>query len=499
MNRIRFAGWLLTAFCLQYNVLNAQNVGIGTAAPVARLHVADSTVVFTGPLPLPANPGEPPIGNLVNAMMWYADKAAFRVGYNNQNAWSKDRTGQYSFASGYQSEAAGLIATAVGQSSARGTLSLAGIMGTAEGDQSLALGFFAHAGAQRSMAVGHFVKAKGIESTVLGILNDTTVVNSLFEIGNGTSPDFRRNAITILRNGNVGISTISPTEKLHIEGKIKIADGTQGVNMVLTSDANGVASWGTISETDPQVGANTNNYLSKWNGSSLVTSSVFDNGTNVGIGSALPLNKLDVFGAGGLRVSTSYTGIGPTNDWIAGNFGGILNNRVVLGMLNNTASIGGHNAALNAWAVLAINPDGGNVGIGTFNPTNKLSVAGNANVTGNFGIGTTTPAAKLDVNGSAKIGSTGSVIQQIFKQTVSHNNINVSANSTGSRSYFFAVPFLQSTIIVSPAQPLPPGVSIYASIDDGADNTKVVSIHFVNGTGVNVVIPASQLFITLID
>jgi hypothetical protein len=499
MKQIQIAAILLCIFYLIHTRVAAQNVGIGTAAPKARLHVADSSVVFTGPVPLPANPGEPPVGNFVSAMMWYADKAAFRVGYSNQNVWSKDRTGQYSFASGYQSEASGLIATAVGQSSARGTLSLAGILGTAEGDQSLALGFFAHAGAQRSMAVGHFVKAKGVESTVMGILNDTNVVNSLFEIGNGIAPDTRRNAMTVVRSGNVGINTIDPTEKLHIAGKLRIEDGTQGVNKVLTSDANGVATWVALSETDPQVGTNTTNYLSKWNGSALVNSTVFDNGTNVGIGTTIPSNKLDVFGAGGVRVSTNYNGTGPANDWIAGNFGGILNNRVVLGMLTNTATIGGHNAALNAWATLAINPDGGNVGIGTFTPSNKLSVAGNANVTGNLGIGTTTPAAKLDVNGTVKIGTNGSVIQHIFKQNVSHNSINVAANSTAFRSYLFAVPFLESTIIVSPAQPLPPGVSIYASLDDGADNSKVVSVHFVNGTGVNVVIPASQLFITLIN
>ncbi len=43
--------------------------------------------------------------------------------------------------------------------------------------------------------------------------------------------------------GNVGIGTESPDEKLHISGNVKIVDGNQGANKVLTSDANGVGSW----------------------------------------------------------------------------------------------------------------------------------------------------------------------------------------------------------------------------------------------------------------
>src|SRR5205085_12314230 len=38
---------------------------------------------------------------------------------------------------------------------------------------------------------------------------------------------------------------------------------------------------------------------------------------------------------------------------------------VILGQLNGVATLGGHNGTLNAWANLALNPAGGNVGIGT--------------------------------------------------------------------------------------------------------------------------------------
>jgi hypothetical protein len=59
---------------------------------------------------------------------------------------------------------------------------------------------------------------------------------------NGTSYDYTRR-LTINNAGNLGIGTETPAAKLDIAGTIKITDGTQGVNKVLTSDANGLASW----------------------------------------------------------------------------------------------------------------------------------------------------------------------------------------------------------------------------------------------------------------
>lgn len=46
---------------------------------------------------------------------------------------------------------------------------------------------------------------------------------------------------------NIGIGTNFPSENLHINGTVRIQDGTEGAGKILTSDANGVASWETPS------------------------------------------------------------------------------------------------------------------------------------------------------------------------------------------------------------------------------------------------------------
>ena len=44
-------------------------------------------------------------------------------------------------------------------------------------------------------------------------------------------------------SANVGIGTTAPTEKLHVVGNIRIVDGNEAAGRVLTSDANGKATW----------------------------------------------------------------------------------------------------------------------------------------------------------------------------------------------------------------------------------------------------------------
>ena len=91
---------LLTSLLSSFFII-AQNVGIGTITPRARLHVVDSSVVFSAADPLLAVPGNPPISGAGAHMMWYTGKAAFRTGFVDGTQWDKDNIGHYSFASGY--------------------------------------------------------------------------------------------------------------------------------------------------------------------------------------------------------------------------------------------------------------------------------------------------------------------------------------------------------------------------------------------------------------
>ena len=76
--------------------------------------------------------------------------------------------------------------------------------------------------------------------------------------GNGQfvidAPGVLGGRLTVLENGNVGIGNNNPDAKLRIDGQVKIVDGSQGAGKLLTSDANGLASWRQPASTACPVG-----------------------------------------------------------------------------------------------------------------------------------------------------------------------------------------------------------------------------------------------------
>src|SRR5882757_373366 len=65
-------------------------------------------------------------------------------------------------------------------------------------------------------------------------------------------------AVSILPNLNVGIGVAIPSSKLEVAGQIKITGGSPGVNKVLVSDADGLASWGNVTPAPATIQGNGN-------------------------------------------------------------------------------------------------------------------------------------------------------------------------------------------------------------------------------------------------
>ena len=193
-----FAFIIIVLSCMD---IAAQNVGIGTTTPLARLHIADSSVLFTAPNVLPVSPSNIPVSGTGNRFMWYADKAALRAGGVQGTLWDINNIGVQSFAAGFSTQASGIT--------------------------SFAMGNFAFATGNISTAAGNSVFAKAKSSATFGAYNDNTdnpngsteaVSDRIFQIGNGDDNATRKNALTVLRNGNIGIGVVNPAKLLEVVG-----------------------------------------------------------------------------------------------------------------------------------------------------------------------------------------------------------------------------------------------------------------------------------------
>ncbi len=197
---------------------------------------------------------------LEGKMMYVADKFAFRAGTVDGDYWDKSNIGFFSTALGPNTKASGLASLAMGGfTTASGDRSTAmGNNTTASGESSTALGDNTIASGKYSTAVGEFTTAPSYAEIASGCFNTTYTPGSastwnandrLFGIGNGTNNTSLSDAMVILKNGNTGFGTSTPDTTVHIVGGLKYEDGNQNTGKVLTSDANGLASWQTPAST----------------------------------------------------------------------------------------------------------------------------------------------------------------------------------------------------------------------------------------------------------
>ena len=239
--------------------------------------------------------------------------------------------GQSSNASGYQSMAIGLSAAASSNSSA------------AVGNSSLASG-------QNATAIGASASATGQNATAIGYQAATSQANAIV-LGNSSNT-----------NARVGIGTNAPDEKLHVTGSVKIVDGTQANNYVLTSDAAGRASWKAPA-------------ASAWSltGNSAVSTDFLGTTNNIPLIFRVNNTQFSRFhSSGGLAI-----GVGAS----ANDTNGIAVGTSASASGQNSTAIGYQSTTSQANAiVLGSTNTNSKIGIGTNAPDERLHVAGSVKI-----------------------------------------------------------------------------------------------------------------------
>ncbi len=197
----------------------------------------------------------------------------------------KGARGTRSFASGYHTYAFGPNSTAMGiNTNAEGNASFAvGTGSDATGFASIAMGANTIASGSYSTAIGQEVTAPSYSEFAIGYWNtnytptNPTSPNTndrLFVVGNGSNNNNRENALTLLKNGKLGLGIDTPDTKLHITGGVD-ASNASGTGYVVIGDL-----------TDQNMVIDQNEIIARFNG---VSSTLFLNqtGGDVWAGGAL--------------------------------------------------------------------------------------------------------------------------------------------------------------------------------------------------------------------
>ena len=246
-----------------------------------------------------------------------------------------------------------------------------------------------------NVAAAGFASDRGAYFWVNG--SDRLNISTNGNVGVGTiSPSQKLHVVgNTYFDGNVGIGTSSPLTRLHVAGTGDVEFGLQSTDAVANaSNTDGDGRRWTLQSTGSAGSASVGKFqiIDRTANASRLT---IDRNGSVGIGTTSPLSRLQITNAGdaefGLQSSdTSGRRWTFQSSGAGGNVGKFQ-------FVDRTA--GAHRLVIDTV---------GNVGLGTDSPAAKLHVEGSTYLNGNVGIGTSSPSQKLHVEGTSYLnGSVG--------------------------------------------------------------------------------------------
>ncbi len=277
-------------------------VGIGITTPLEKLHVKGSTRIDGGKIDFRNTGLSTFIGEYAGQNDDFTTNENSGFGgfslYNNTSGYRNVANGAYTLYSnttGYNNVAIGFNAS-LSNSTGYGNVAI--------GEGSL----YSNQTGNENVAIG---KLSGI-----GNLGSGNVF-----IGNSAGASELGSNKLYIDNNNTGSPLIYgefDTDVLRVNGTLNINNAyslptTSGTaNYILQTNGAGAASWVnpnslTVTESDPQVSSATSNMIPKWNGSTLTDGIVYDNGTNIGIGTTSPGSKLEVQNAAAVNINVKST------------------------------------------------------------------------------------------------------------------------------------------------------------------------------------------------